>query len=72
MGSQTRTDATQLTLTVDARCDEGATPAAPVRSTFGPSTTGRYGVESYYSILSPEIARLITSCWICSVPSKMS
>jgi hypothetical protein len=20
----------------------------------------------------PEIARLITSCWICSVPSKMS
>jgi hypothetical protein len=25
-----------------------------------------------YSIRSPEIAREITSCWICSVPSKMS
>ena len=25
-----------------------------------------------YSIHSPLIARLITSCWICSVPSKMS
>ncbi len=25
-----------------------------------------------YSIRRPEIARLITSCWICSVPSKMS
>ena len=25
-----------------------------------------------YSIRKPEIARLITSCWICSVPSKMS
>ncbi len=26
----------------------------------------------YYSIRSPEIALEITSCWICSVPSKMS
>jgi len=25
-----------------------------------------------YSIRRPEIARAITSCWICSVPSKMS
>ena len=25
-----------------------------------------------YSIRIPEIARLITNCWICSVPSKMS
>jgi hypothetical protein len=25
-----------------------------------------------YSMRRPEIARLITSCWICSVPSKMS
>jgi hypothetical protein len=25
-----------------------------------------------YSIRMPEIARAITSCWICSVPSKMS
>ena len=25
-----------------------------------------------YSIRSPEMARPITSCWICSVPSKMS
>jgi len=25
-----------------------------------------------YRIRTPEIARLITSCWICSVPSKMS
>jgi hypothetical protein len=27
---------------------------------------------SAYSIRKPEIARAITSCWICSVPSKMS
>jgi hypothetical protein len=27
---------------------------------------------SDYSIRSPLIARAITSCWICSVPSKMS
>lgn len=25
-----------------------------------------------YSIRRPEMAREITSCWICSVPSKMS
>jgi hypothetical protein len=25
-----------------------------------------------YSIRSPLIARAMTSCWICSVPSKMS
>jgi hypothetical protein len=25
-----------------------------------------------YSIRNPLIARAITSCWICSVPSKMS
>ena len=25
-----------------------------------------------YTIRSPEMARLMTSCWICSVPSKMS
>jgi len=25
-----------------------------------------------YSIRIPEIARAMTSCWICSVPSKMS
>ena len=25
-----------------------------------------------YSIRRPEIARPMTSCWICSVPSKMS
>jgi hypothetical protein len=27
---------------------------------------------SGYSIRIPEIARAMTSCWICSVPSKMS
>jgi hypothetical protein len=25
-----------------------------------------------YSMRRPEIARAMTSCWICSVPSKMS
>jgi hypothetical protein len=25
-----------------------------------------------YSMRRPEMARAITSCWICSVPSKMS
>ena len=25
-----------------------------------------------YSMRIPEMARLMTSCWICSVPSKMS
>jgi hypothetical protein len=27
---------------------------------------------SSYSIRKPEMARPMTSCWICSVPSKMS
>ena len=30
------------------------------------------GFMRIYSIRIPEIARLITNCWICSVPSKMS
>jgi hypothetical protein len=29
-------------------------------------------VQVSYSIRKPEIALEITSCWICSVPSKMS
>ena len=37
---------------------------------------GRWGVTmhdgSHYSMRRPQIARPITSCWICSVPSKMS
>jgi len=28
--------------------------------------------ESNHSIRIPEMARLITNCWICSVPSKIS
>jgi hypothetical protein len=30
------------------------------------------GSPPRYSMRNPEIARLMTSCWICSVPSKMS
>jgi hypothetical protein len=29
-------------------------------------------VDAAYSTGIPLLARLITSCWICSVPSKMS
>jgi hypothetical protein len=32
----------------------------------------RETAASGYSIRSPLIARAMTSCWICSVPSKMS
>jgi hypothetical protein len=31
-----------------------------------------YSPARSYSMRIPEMARLMTSCWICSVPSKMS
>ncbi len=39
----------------------------------GPHVAGGATKPCYcYSIRKPEMARAITSCWICSVPSKMS
>ena len=34
--------------------------------------TARSGGKARYSMRRPEMARAMTSCWICSVPSKMS
>jgi hypothetical protein len=45
----------------------GATVSAPVGT-----KSGQDHPRSRYSMRMPEMARAMTSCWICSVPSKMS
>jgi len=45
---------------------------APIRAGTRRSTFGSAATPTTYSMRRPEIARLMTSCWICSVPSKMS
>jgi hypothetical protein len=46
-------------------------PAAHRRPSPPPPATNETAASGY-SIRNPLIARAITSCWICSVPSKMS
>ncbi len=52
------------------RAGPGATGPDVRGETSGPVRPD--GQPGGYSIRRPEMAREITSCWICSVPSKMS
>jgi hypothetical protein len=45
---------------------------APPEPGIGASHNRETAAGLTYSIRSPLIARAITRCWICSVPSKMS
>ena len=54
-----------------SRADRAENVHGPSAEAEGPLTP--FPAEpARYSTRRPEMARLITSCWICSVPSKMS
>jgi hypothetical protein len=50
----------------------GASPPADSKYVDSRGDTPAIARDLCYSMRRPEMAREITSCWICSVPSKMS